>query len=106
MTLETVYDALRIAQYATNERASVTQLCVAMEALTNHVADLDKRLAAMEREQREILNLDDVSGLLGCHTETVRRYYGRDVDPLPVHRPSERSLVFLRSEVIAWLTRQ
>ena len=102
-------DATNIAQGvidASNPEHDAGPVTWAHVSLARAIMTLDQRLAALEREQREIMTLDDVAGLLTVHTETVRRYYGRDVDPLPVHRPSERSLVFLRSEVLAWLTRQ
>ena len=52
----------------------------------------------------EILTISQVAPFLASCVRTARRWTELPDNPLPVHRaPGGRRLLFLRSEVLAWL---
>lgn len=69
------------------------------------VEDLVQRALAKAsdlREQREVMDAEDVGALLGVTKRTVTAYI--ESEGLPAHQLGPTTLRFRRTEVLAWLT--
>ncbi len=68
----------------------------------NSIENLLKNLHGYSATKpKEILGIDEVAELLGKSIDTIHRYTHKKI--IPHYRPSGTTLIFNRSEIIAWI---